>query len=108
MPFVLSILSVYASTSHFETSPALRLHATYRLAATLDTGPVANSYPGGVHTRLSSTHFLSARSPLCSHSTHQAETGFAPHHQRRKYRDSAAMVVVAETEETHRAEPPNC
>jgi hypothetical protein len=31
--------------------------AVTRHAATLDTGPVANGYPGGVPTRLSSNHF---------------------------------------------------
>ena len=45
----------------------LRLHAPYRLAATLDTEPLAKSYSGGSRTRLSSNHFQSARSPLCSH-----------------------------------------
>jgi hypothetical protein len=34
---------------------------SYRFAATLDTGPLAKSYPRGSHTRLSSNHFQSAR-----------------------------------------------
>lgn len=34
---------------------------SYRFAATLDTGPLAKSYPRGSHTRLSSKHFQSAR-----------------------------------------------
>ena len=33
----------------------------YTPLATHDTGPVASSYPGGIHTHLSSTHFQSAR-----------------------------------------------
>jgi len=33
----------------------------YTTAATLDTGRVASAYPGGSHTRLSSSHFQSAR-----------------------------------------------
>ena len=37
-----------------------------RHAATLDTRPVANSYPGGSHTHLSTNHFQYARAPLCS------------------------------------------
>ncbi len=37
---------------------------TYTLAATLDTGSLGRSCPGGVHTRVSSNHFQSARSPL--------------------------------------------
>ena len=49
-----------------KTSPALRLHASYRHAATLDTGPLAKSYPRGNSPRVSSNHFQSARSPLCS------------------------------------------
>ena len=32
-------------------------------AATLDTGPLAKSYPGGVHTRLSINHFQFAPDP---------------------------------------------
>ena len=35
--------------------------AVTRHAATLDTGPVANGYPGGVPTRLSPNHFQFAR-----------------------------------------------
>ncbi len=42
------------STSDFDAK-------TYTLAATLDTEPLARSYGGGVHTRLSSNHFQSAR-----------------------------------------------
>lgn len=38
----------------------------YSFAATLDTEPPAKSYSGGCHTRLSSNHFQSARSPLGS------------------------------------------
>jgi hypothetical protein len=38
---------------------------SYRFAATLDTGPLAKSYPRGSHTRLSSNHFQSARASLC-------------------------------------------
>ena len=58
-------LSVYASTSHFEASPTLRLHAPYKLAATLDTEPLAKSYSDGISPRLSTNHFQSARSRLC-------------------------------------------
>jgi len=50
-------LSVYASTGDFGDTP-------YTQAATLDTGPVASSYPGGSHTRSSSNYFQSA---LASH-----------------------------------------
>jgi len=46
-------LSVYASTGDFGDTP-------YTQAATLDTGPVASSYPGGSHTRSSSNYFQSA------------------------------------------------
>ena len=53
------IRSVYASTNDFGYVP-------YTLAATLDTGPLAKSYPGGSPTRLSSNHFQSARSSDCS------------------------------------------
>lgn len=38
---------------------------SYSFAATLDTGPLAKSYPCGSHTRLSSKHFQSARALLC-------------------------------------------
>ena len=48
-----------------KTLPALRLHASYRHAATLDTGPLAKSYPRGIRPRLSSNHFQSARSRNC-------------------------------------------
>ena len=34
---------------------------SYRHAATLDTGPLAKSYPRGIYPRLSSNHFQSAR-----------------------------------------------
>jgi hypothetical protein len=51
------VLSVYASTSDFGSSP-------YTLAVTLDTGPLARSYPGGIYPRLSSNHFQFARPPL--------------------------------------------
>jgi hypothetical protein len=37
----------------------------YRHAATLDTEPLAKSYPGGNRTRLSSNHFRAARAPRC-------------------------------------------
>ncbi len=38
-----------------------------RHAATLDTGPVANSYPDGIHTHLFSNHFQYARATFfCS------------------------------------------
>ena len=39
---------------------------SYRFAATLDTGPLAKSYPCGSLTRLSSNHFQSARACDCS------------------------------------------
>ena len=38
---------------------------SYTFAATLDTGPLAKSYPRGSLTRLSSTHFQSARAFFC-------------------------------------------
>lgn len=38
----------------------------YQFAATLDTGPLAKSYPRGNHTRLSSNHLQSAPAWLCS------------------------------------------
>ena len=59
-------LSVYASTSHFEASPTLRLHAPYKLAATLDTEPLAKSYSDGISPRLSTNHLQSARAWLGS------------------------------------------
>ena len=37
-----------------------------RYAATLDTGPVASGYPGGVHSRWSTNHFQFARARGCS------------------------------------------
>ena len=37
----------------------------YTLAATLDTGPLAGSYPGGIRTRLSTNHFQYARATDC-------------------------------------------
>ena len=49
-----------------KTSPALRLHASYRHAATLDTKSLAKSYSDGSHPRLSSSHFLSATASICS------------------------------------------
>ena len=52
-------LSVYASTSDFGRSP-------YTLAETLDTGPLARSYPGGIFPRLSSNHFQFARPSIGS------------------------------------------
>ena len=52
------VLSVYASTSDFGSSP-------YTLAATLDTEPLARSYSGGIYPRLSSNHFQFARPPDC-------------------------------------------
>jgi hypothetical protein len=49
------------------TSFCVRFNAPVaRLAATLDTGPVASSYPRGIPTRLSTNHFQSARSSLGS------------------------------------------
>lgn len=39
--------------------------STYRHAATLDTKPLAKSYSGGSHTRLSSNHLQSARASRC-------------------------------------------
>ena len=51
------VLSVYASNSDFDTLP-------YTLPATLDTGPLAKSYPGGITSRLSTSHFQFARSPV--------------------------------------------
>ena len=45
----------------------IRLRLTpYTHPATLDTGPLAKSYPRGSLTRLSSKHFQSARASLCS------------------------------------------
>ena len=41
--------------------------AVTRHAATLDTEPVANGYPGGVPTRLSSNHFQSAHRGSVGH-----------------------------------------
>ena len=43
--------------------PTIRVwgRTPYTLAATLDTGPVASSYPDGSHTRSPSTCFQSAR-----------------------------------------------
>jgi len=52
------VLSVYASTSDFGSSP-------YTLAATLDTEPLARSYSGGIYPRLSSNHFQFARPTFC-------------------------------------------
>ena len=44
----------------------IRLRLTpYTHPATLDTGPLAKSYPCGSHTRLSSNHFQSARAFFC-------------------------------------------
>ena len=40
--------------------------AATRHAATLDTGLVANGYPGGGHTHLFSNHFQYLRATLCS------------------------------------------
>jgi len=48
-------LSVYASKL------PISARVPYTTAATLDTGRVASAYPGGSHTRLSSSHFQSAR-----------------------------------------------
>ncbi len=39
---------------------------TDTLAATLDTGSLGRSCPGGVHTRVSSNDFWFARLPVCS------------------------------------------
>ena len=47
-------LSVYASTADFGDPP-------YTTSATLDTGPVASSYPGGISPRSSSRPCQSAR-----------------------------------------------
>jgi hypothetical protein len=52
-----------ASPVHSSSLPfCVRFNAAVtRHAATLDTGPVASSYPRGVSTRLSTNHFQSAR-----------------------------------------------
>lgn len=52
-----------ASPVHSSSLPfCVRFNAAVtRRAATLDTGPVANGYPRGVPTRLSTNHFQSAR-----------------------------------------------
>jgi hypothetical protein len=52
-----------ASPVHSASLPfCVRFNAAVaRRAATLDTGPVASSYPRGVSTRLSTNHFQSAR-----------------------------------------------
>lgn len=56
------VLSVYASTLDFRGVPGYpTLCRPYTSAATLDTEPLARSYSGGVHTRLSSNHFQFAR-----------------------------------------------
>jgi hypothetical protein len=57
-----------ASPVHSSSLPfCVRFNAAVaRRAATLDTGPVASSYPRGVSTRLSTNHFQSARSSLGS------------------------------------------
>jgi len=61
------VLSVYASTLDFGgVSGYHPLCRPYTNAATLDTEPLARSYSGGVHTRLSSNHFQSARATDCS------------------------------------------
>jgi hypothetical protein len=54
-----------ASPVHSSSRPfCVRFNAAVtRHAATLDTGPVASSYPRGVSTRLSTNHFQSARPP---------------------------------------------
>ena len=44
---------------------SLRGGTPYSHAATLDTGPVASGYPGGIRTRWSTNHFQSARAPPC-------------------------------------------
>ena len=43
----------------------LRREPPYTHPATLDTGRVANAYPGGISTRWSSNHFQSARATDC-------------------------------------------
>lgn len=60
------VLSVYASTLDFGgVSGYHPLGRPYTIAATLDTEPLARSYSGGVHTRLSSNHFQFARASDC-------------------------------------------
>jgi hypothetical protein len=56
-----------ASPVHSSSLPfCVRFNAAVaRRAATLDTGPVASSYPRGVSTRLSTNHFQSARPSRC-------------------------------------------
>ena len=51
---------------------------SYTFAATLDTGPLAKSYPRGSLTRLSSTHFQSARASPCSHLSCHSNRSYAP------------------------------
>jgi len=57
-----------ASPVHSSSLPfCVRFNAAVaRRAATLDTGPVASSYPRGIPTRLSTNHFQSARASFCS------------------------------------------
>ena len=71
-----------------ETSPASRLHAPYKLAATLDTEPRAKSYSGGGPTRVSSKHFQSALAWDCSPSP----ITFA---------QLATLLLLADRENTH-------
>ena len=81
-------LSVYASTNDFGDTP-------YTLAATLDTGPVASSYPGGIRTRSSSNYFQSARA-----SDGSASAGFSGllfcscHHQNEGLAVASAIILV--------------
>ena len=57
IPFTLTTFCGYASISDFGGEPPY----TLLLTANLNTGPVASSYPGGIHTRSSSNYFQSAR-----------------------------------------------
>ena len=72
---------------------ALRGGTPYSHAATLDTGPVASGYPGGIRTRWSTNHFQSARATLgsasagCSvhNSSNPRASATRPHFIRRTY-----------------------
>jgi len=59
IPFTLAtfLFTLQATTS---------ANGAYTPPAKLDTGRVANTYPGGSHTRWSSNHFQSARAPCGS------------------------------------------
>ena len=76
--------------------PATSAKPLYTLAATLDTGPLARSYPGGIRTRSSSNHFQSARARFGSASVDRLDSDAVSnqtHHLADRRRDPRPGVV---------------